>query len=678
MNLITALIVVVVLIALAICIGFMILYSKCYQKVIQSKAIVRTGWGGTKVSFDGIVVYPIIHRAEVMDISVKRVEIERSAKDGLICADNIRADIKVAFFVRVNKTAEDVLRVAQSIGCARGSDPAALVLFFDAKFSEALKTVGKRFEFVDLYTSRVEFKDEILQIIGTDLNGYVLDDAAIDYLEQTPLTFLQADNILDAEGIKKITDLTAKQRILANHIDRDREKTIRKQDVEAEEAILELNRQLAESTEKQKREVISVTAREEAEGKKIQQEERLKSERARITTEEEVRIAEEQRDRQVIVAQRNKERTDKVETERVEKDRELEATERERIVELARIEKEKALEQEKRAIQDVIRERVIVERATVEEEEKIKDTRAFAEADRAKQVKMTEAQKAAEELLIAEVRAAEARRQAAELMAKQRIIEAEAEQAAAEKQAVAMTTLAKARAEEEAIHGMSEVKVMEARALALEKEGRAEAAVIEAKAAANQKQGEAEANVLHQKMSAEAKGIDEKAAAMKKLDGVGKEHEEFRLRLDKEKAVELASIHVNKDIAEAQASIIREGLKTAKVEIIGGESTFFDRMIHSIGTGRSIERTVQNSKTLENIRDTFFNGDGEKFAHEIRKLTSTFGLKSEDLKNLSISALLLKLMKQTKSDDTKAHLSELLEMARRTGLQDESAEMLDL
>jgi uncharacterized membrane protein YqiK len=61
----------------------------------------------------------MIHKAEIMDISVKTLEIDRRGKNGLICRDNIRADIKVNFFVRVNKRKEDVIKVAQSIGCAR-------------------------------------------------------------------------------------------------------------------------------------------------------------------------------------------------------------------------------------------------------------------------------------------------------------------------------------------------------------------------------------------------------------------------------------------------------------------------------------------------------------------------------------------------------------------------------
>ena len=389
-------------------IGVALLVVKCYRKIEQGKAIVRNGIGGTKVSFSGIVVVPVIHRFEEMDISVKRIEIYRHGEDGLVCMDNIRADIKVAFFVRVNKTAEDVLRVAQSIGCLRASDQQALVELFDAKFSEALKTAGKQFDFTDLYSERERFKEEILKVVGTDLNGFVLDDAAIDYLEQTPLTKLDENNILDAEGIKKITKLTADQKILANEIQQNKEKTITKENVEAREAILEMQRQLAETEERQKREVANIKAREEAEAKKVGEEERLKAEQARIASDQEIGISEENKNRQIIVAQKNKERTNAIETERLEKDRLLEATERERIVTLAQIEKEKTVETEKKNIQEVIRERVELEKTVVAEQEKIKDVEAFAAADREKKVVVTRAEMTAEEALVRDIKAAEA------------------------------------------------------------------------------------------------------------------------------------------------------------------------------------------------------------------------------------------------------------------------------
>ena len=241
--------------------GILMLIAKFYKKVEQGKAlIVNKMKQEPEVTFTGATVLPVIHKAEVMDISVKTLEIDRRAKDGLICRDNIRADIKVNFFVRVNKRKEDVIKVAQSIGCARASSPETLDELFSAKFSEALKTVGKQLDFVDLYTKRDEFRDAIIQIIGRDLNGYALEDAAIDYLEQTPIEHLDPQNILDAQGIRRITELTAIEHIKTNEFENNEKKAITKQNVERAKVILELDREHADAESKQKREIESVRA----------------------------------------------------------------------------------------------------------------------------------------------------------------------------------------------------------------------------------------------------------------------------------------------------------------------------------------------------------------------------------------------------------------------------------
>jgi uncharacterized membrane protein YqiK len=535
--------------------GLLAVASKFYQKVGPDEAIVRTGWGGMQVvTANGVFVAPVIHHAEKMDLTLKSFEIAREGSEGLICKDNIRADIKVAFFIRIDKTQEEMREVAQSIGCKRASQLETLRELFDAKFSEALKTVGKQFEFVELYDKREKFKEEILKVIGTDLNGYRLDDAAIDYLEQTRLELLNPNNILDADGIKKITELTSLEKIKENHFTREREKTLKKQDVEAQEAILELERQRVQATEKQLREITEIEARQRAASKKVQEEQRLEAEKSRIATDEELGIAEENKSRQVLVAQRNKERTDAVELERLERDRHLEAIERERLVGVAGVEKEKAIETERRNIQEVIRERVVVERAVVEEQQRIKDTEEFAGAERKKKVEVTQAEMLAEQAMVKEVKAAEASRKASELLAEQVGIEAEADRDRAEKKSAATKMLAEATAAEHAAAGLAEANVMEA------------------KAAATEKVGLAEAKVLKEKYLSEAQGITEKAAAMKELDGVGKDHEEFKLRLEKDKAIEIAAIDAQKAIAGEQASVLGEALKSAKIDIVGGDA----------------------------------------------------------------------------------------------------------
>lgn len=692
----------------------LLLVSRWYRKASQGQALVKTGFGGVKVSFNGMFVIPVFQRLEIMDISLKSVVIPRMGKDGLICKDNMRADIKVAFFVRVNQNSEDVKKVAQAVGCARASSKEALVQLFEAKFSEALKTVGKQLNFIELYTSREDLKVKLIETIGKDLNGYILDDAAIDYLEQTPLDSLDADNILDAEGIKKITDITARENMEANAIRRNEEKVIKQQDVEAREAILELERQLAETEEKQKREIATVTAREEAETAKVQSEERKKAEFARIATEEEVQIAEENKQRQVLVAAKNKERTEAVETERVEKDRALEATERERIVTLAQIEKEKAVEEERKNIQEVIRERVAIEKTVVDEEERIKDTRAIAEANRNKTVAVTAAEQAAEESLVQEIKKAEAAKQASEFHAKQLLIEAEAEQASSTQRAEAIKILADAKAAEESAIGKAEAQVMEAKAQAIEKQGEAEAAVIEAKAEAeakgieltshaqatanleigkaeadverqkglaeaeviaaiaesDEKKGLIDAKVMQEKFNAEARGIEEKAEAMKKLDGVGKDHEEFKLRLDKEKAVELAEISIQRDIAEAQARVLGTALESAKIDIVGGEATFFDKIISAITNGKQVERFIDNSSTISTVKSQLLNEENGTVMEQVQQLLSGSDISSDDLKNLSIAALLMRLHSEAKDEGSKGALSNLLDLARQAGVAD--------
>ncbi len=666
----------VVAITVGIFFGCMILFSRFYRKVTQGQAIVRNGVGGTKVSFNGRMVIPVIHQAEYMDISVKRIEIERKANEGLICRDNLRADIKVAFFVRVNKTEDDVLRVAQSIGCARASAVDTIRVLFDAKFSEALKTVGKRFDFVQLYNERDTFKSEILKVIGTDLNGFTLDDCAIDFLEQTQLENLDPDNILDAEGIKKITELTAVQAKLSNNIQRDKEKVIKQQDVQAREAILELERQLAETEAKQKRDVQSVIAREEAETMKVQSEERLKSERARISADEEIAVATENKDRQVLVAQRNKERTDAVEIERVTRDRDLEIIDRQRVTTLKDIEKEKAVEIEKKNIQEVIKDRVALEKTVVIEQQKMKDAEAFATADREKQVALTNAEKNAQEQLIQKIKEAEAAKEAARLAAEQAaftsIKAAEASKQSAELRAQEILTLAEARQESATKDAAAEKSLAEGKTASSAAIGLGEAQVLMAKAEASQRQGSVDAEVTQLKLAAEADGITKKAQAMKLLEDAGREHEEFKLTLDKEKSVELAQINIQKDIAAAQAGVLGEAMKSAKIEIVGGETQFFDKITNAIGNARAIDRMVEGSRTLTDVKETFFNGDPDYFKAQLKTVVDQFGLTAEDTKNLTLSALFAKLIGLNPDATTLNKLTGMIGAASRFGLTEQT------
>ncbi len=310
-----------------------------------------------------------------------------------------------------------------------------------------------------------------------------------------------------------------------------------------------------------------------------------------------------------------------------------------------------------------------------------------------------------------------------ETAAMQKLIDAEAEQKSSVQKADAIKTLAEAKASEFAATGIAEAQVMEAKAAATEKQGDADAHIIEAKAEAEAKgielkglanaqtelkiglakvdveknkgfveaeiieakaksvetKGLAEAKVDSEKYKAEAQGILEKAEAMKKLDGVGKEHEEFKLELEKQKEIDLAQINIQKDIASAQADVLAEALKSANIDIVGGEQEFFDRITGSITKGKTLERTISSSDTLSKVKAQLLdNVEGKTFIDKIKTLIADSNLKSEDIKNVTISALLAKMMASSKDNKQKGLIEHVMYLVKEFGLDNLSTDSLDM
>ncbi|MER6375653.1 flotillin family protein [Streptomyces mirabilis] len=671
---------VLVAVVLLIAITMLLVVGRLFRKVEQGRALIISKTKKVDVTFTGAVVLPVLHKAEYMDISVKTIEIRRTGREGLICQDNIRADIHISFFVRVNKTVEDVIKVAQAIGTETASDAAAIQDFFAAKFSEALKTVGKQLDFVDLYTKREEFRDRIIQVIGTDLNGYHLDDAAIDFLEQTPMTQLDNQNILDAQGIRKITELTAIEHVRTNEFQRTEQKEITRQNVDARETILELERRQAEAEIKQRREVETLRAREEAATAKVQEEERLGSQGAFIRTEEQLGIQRENQAREIAVAQKNRERVIAVENERIEKDRLLEVIARERETGLTRIAADKEVEAERREIAEVIRERVAVDRTVAEQEESIKKLRAVEEAERGRQTVIIAAEAQAQEKLVKDIKAAEAAETAAKHRAAEQLTLAEARLKSADLDARAKLRLAEGIQAESAAAGLADVQVRDKAAEVTEKAGRAEAVATEARLRAEAEGTEArlraeaegsrakalaEATGIGEKLKAEAEGLSQKAVAMAALDDASRGHEEYRLRIQAEKEIRLAGLEVQRQVAEAQATVLATGLENADINIVGGESVFFDRLVSSIALGKGVDGFMRHSETAQALAKPWLDGTSS-FTDDLSRILGS--VSTADVQNLTVSALLTKLMK-TGGAGT-GQVQQLLDKAGELGLSD--------
>jgi hypothetical protein len=350
------------------------------------------------------------------------------------------------------------------------------------------------------------------------------------------------------------------------------------------------------------------------------------------------------------------------------------------------------------------------------------EAEARAEADQKRDLIAAQAdydvrQKKADALKYEDVTKAEADKLEAEQTAEQIQITADAEAKASEKRNHAMQQEAEGTAAMQAAAGYAEANVMKAKAEAktvdadAEKAlGLAEAAVIEAQGqasgSAKAAEGEGEAKGIAAKGTAEGVAIESKgvaegksveairlaeaqgaeklglaealaktemAKAIELFNKASQDHEEFRLQLDKDKDVELADINIKKDIADAQARVMGEALKSANIDLVGGEQDFFDRVVSSVSQGKVVDRLVDNSQTITDVKNTFFNGDPDHLKNKLAGWIKASGLKSEDVKNLTISALLASMVSKTEDNSLRGLMRAAEKAVRGTEIGSELA-----
>ena len=338
-----------------------------------------------------------------------------------------------------------------------------------------------------------------------------------------------------------------------------------------------------------------------------------------------------------------------------------------------------------------------VDRTVAEEEEAIKKLRLVEEASRNKEAKIILAEAEAQEQLVKDIKAAEAAEAASKHEGKRQLILAEASLEAADKEAKAKIRMAEGLQAEAAASGLAEVEVKEADAVAVEKLGMAQVRVKDADADATQKMGMAEVNVKHadadaeekqrlieakvlrekglaeaeairQKLRGEAEGLTEKAEAMKQLDDASRQHEEYRLRLELQKDVELSKIDAHRQVAEAQAGVVSEGLKNARIDIVGGESQFFDRLVGAVGMGKAFDGFVGRSETTQKLVGDYLDGDAS-LVQDLKDVLTRPAASSADVRNLTLASFLGNLALKSEGDK-QVKLEQLMEVVERMGVDD--------
>src|SRR5688500_5086806 len=427
-----------------ILVAVLAIITRLYRKASANMAFVRTGMGGVRVIQDGgTLIIPVVHQVIPVSLETMRLNVERRGPQALITKDNLRVDLSAEFYIKVQANAEDILQAARSLG-DRNVQADAVSELVQEKLVSALRTVAATKELVELHAKRDEFASAVQAIVTHELasNGLSLETVTISALDQTDTTQLQERNVFDAQGLRKIAEITMKAKVERNEIEQDSTRQVVQKNVATRKHVLDLEREQAEFEAEQKSKVANVRAareREIAEFKLAQDEaiSRRDIEKMKMieTAEVERTLAVEQAQvaKQVALIATGREQ----ETAEIQKKQAVEVAERAKEVAVAQKERERAAAQAQVLTAETEREKAKQQVTTVT---------VTAEADREAQKKLIAAQQEvkqkqlrdqteADVLAYMSVKQADAERQAAEMQYEARLRLAEADSASQAKRA---------------------------------------------------------------------------------------------------------------------------------------------------------------------------------------------------------------------------------------------------
>jgi len=542
--------------------GFLAIVTRLYRKTTANEAFVRTGMGKARVILDGgALVVPILHRVVPVSLATMRLNVERRGEEALITGDNLRVDIAAEFYIKVQPEAEDILNAARSLGERSVSEAGIRELVFE-KLVSALRTVAATKALMELNTKRDEFASAVQSIVTQDLqeNGLTLETVTISSLDQTPLEFLKDDNVFDAQGKRRITEVTQEQAVKRNEIMRNAEREIRTKDVSTRKLVLDLDkdREFAEAT--QGRDVANVHAERKRETQEFAIHQEQEVELARVAKELNVQKAEVSRNREVAVVNAQREQAERlagIERDRAQQEADalrgqtVEVARRQAEIAIAEQEATRAEAQAKARAADALRE---------QETQHIETVKVASTAERTAQQKMI------------------AERQQVDIKRYKDQVEADV---------VAYTA----------------VKVADGEIQAADKRKQAMLLLAEGESQSKQRKAEGERSLLmvpvqvdREKVNVEAARVEVQRQSLENQEKYSKAALEFEIKKQQ--------IVANKEVQIQMANAVGSMLGSAKMQLFGDPATLatmYGQFLKSVGWGMSIDGLM--ASTPESVRE---------------------------------------------------------------------------
>ena len=564
-------------------IGLIAAITKLYRRTSANQAFVRTGGAGVRVILDkGGFVVPVLHKLVEVALETMRLDVKRVGADALITKDNLRVDINSEFYIRVQPNAEDILAAARSLG-DRSVRADAVKELVGEKLISALRSVAATKDLMELQLKRDEFASAVQENLAADLrqNGLTLETVTISMLDQTPSENLNPHNVFDAQGLRKITEITQSQNVERNRIDRDAERAIKAKNVQTRKEVLDLERDQAEAEAGQSTEVANIQAAKLREREEYQIQQRREVELAAVLKDEAVKKAEIAKEQTVQVAD-------------VVRQREVQnaAVEADRTVQESEVRKSQAVEVAQRLKQIEVAKRE-TERAVAEAQTRAAEAKREEETQRIETIKVTTA----------------AERAAAQKMIK-------------EKQEVEIQKYLDQTNADVKAYELAKIAKGELDAAQMQKEAKLVLATAEAEAAKRRAEGaQAEqmvpVTVDRERVDVEGARVEVERQALQNKQ----EFSEAALKFE----VQKLEIHAGAEVQKAFAQAVGQMLSHANMQIFGDPTTLSNmtsRFMTAAGWGQSFNglRAALPAEAKETAA-RFLSGTGEALSSLLERLT---------------------------------------------------------
>jgi hypothetical protein len=136
--------------------------------------------------------------------------------------------------------------------------------------------------------------------------------------------------------------------------------------------------------------------------------------------------------------------------------------------------------------------------------------------------------------------------------------------------------------------------------------------------------------------------LKQKFEAMSAMSADTRAHEEYRMQLEITNQQINKGIDAQTSIAREQAEVLGKALQNAKIDIVGGDGSYFESFVKALSIGKGIDATIEKSRTLQVGLKDHLTGERDMVG-DMRGLLGALGNSSGELQNLTVSALLTRI-----------------------------------